>query len=128
MQPSSPKRVTQLLHQWRGGNRAALEELLIEVYDELRRLARRHMRRERDGHTLDTTGLVHEAYLRLATQRRLAPADRREFFNATVTVNNVEIRSFPYLLFARAFGMRPFHLFVAEPESGVGARAAGPAR
>jgi LemA protein len=72
-----------------------------------------------------------ETFLHL--QKRIAEletaiADRREFFNATVTVNNVEIRSFPYLLFARAFGMRPFHLFVAEPESGVGARAAGPAR
>jgi len=80
MQPSSPKRVTQLLHQWRGGNRAALEELLIEVYDELRRLARRHMRREREGHTLQTTALVHEAFLKLVDQRNVDWQSRGHFF------------------------------------------------
>jgi RNA polymerase sigma factor (TIGR02999 family) len=52
------------------------------LYDDLRRLARQRLRRERDGHTLDTTGLVHEAYLRLQTQRQLAPSDRAQFFAA----------------------------------------------
>ena len=84
MQPSSPKRVTQLLHQWRGGNRAALEELLIEVYDELRRLARRHMRREREGHTLQTTALVHEAFLRLA-DADVPWQDRAHFFSVAAS-------------------------------------------
>jgi RNA polymerase sigma factor (TIGR02999 family) len=84
MQPSSPKRVTQLLHQWRGGNRAALEELLVEVYDELRRLARRHMRRERDGHTLQTTALVHEAFLRLA-DADVPWQDRAHFFSVAAS-------------------------------------------
>jgi len=79
MDPSSPKRVTQLLHEWRGGNRAALEQLLVEVYDELRRLARRHMRRERAGHTLQTTALVHEAFLRLADSD-VPWQDRAHFF------------------------------------------------
>ncbi|MFI5006840.1 MAG: sigma-70 family RNA polymerase sigma factor [Solirubrobacterales bacterium] len=80
MLPSSPKRVTQLLHEWRGGNRAALEELLVEVYDELRRLARRHMRRERPDHTLQTTALVHEAFLRLA-DADVPWQDRAHFFS-----------------------------------------------
>ena len=79
MDPSTPKRVTQLLHEWRGGNRAALEPLLVEVYDELRRLARRHMRRERAGHTLQTTALVHEAFLRLADSD-VPWQDRAHFF------------------------------------------------
>jgi LemA protein len=69
----------------------------------------------------------------LHLQRRIAEleaaiADRREFFNATVTVNNVEIRQFPYLLFARAFGLRSFHVFAAERAAGVAARAAGTGR
>jgi RNA polymerase sigma factor (TIGR02999 family) len=57
--------VTQLLKDWRGGDAEALGRLLPHVYDELRRLARRHMRGERGDHTLQTTGLVHEAYVRL---------------------------------------------------------------
>lgn len=66
MAPSHPPPVTQLLLAWRGGDAQALEELMPLVYEELRRLAARHMRAERHGHTLQTTGLVHEAYLRLA--------------------------------------------------------------
>ena len=76
---SSPKRVTQLLHEWRGGDGAARDELLGVVYQELRRLARRHMRRERAGHTLQTTALVHEAFLRLADSD-VPWQDRAHFF------------------------------------------------
>ena len=63
----SPDRqdVTRLLQQWRGGNHAALDELMPVVYDELRRLAKRCLYSERPGHTLRATALVHEAYLRL---------------------------------------------------------------
>jgi hypothetical protein len=62
----SPHRVTQLLAQWSHGDEAALAELTPLVYDELRRLAHRHMEGQRPGHTLQTTALVNEAYLRLA--------------------------------------------------------------
>jgi RNA polymerase sigma factor (TIGR02999 family) len=72
--------VTQLLQAWREGSGAARDELLTEVYDELRRLARRHMRRERSGHTLQTTALVHEAFLRLAGAE-VPWQDRAHFFS-----------------------------------------------
>jgi DNA-directed RNA polymerase specialized sigma24 family protein len=61
---STPGPVTQLLVAWTNGNRAALEELIPAVYPELRRIAGRYLRRERVGHTLQPTALVHEAYVR----------------------------------------------------------------
>jgi ECF sigma factor len=64
----SQHRVTQLLEQWSHGDDAALAELTPLVYDELRRLAHRHMEGERPDHTLQTTALINEAYLRLADQ------------------------------------------------------------
>lgn len=61
--------ITQLLRDWSRGDRSALEALTPLVYDELRRLAASYMRRERAGHTLQNTALVHEAYVRLVDQR-----------------------------------------------------------
>jgi RNA polymerase sigma factor (TIGR02999 family) len=58
--------VTGLLHRWREGDQSAFQDLLPLVYAELRRLAQRYLRRERPGHTLQPTALVHEAYLRMA--------------------------------------------------------------
>ena len=63
-----PQDVTQLLVIWRGGNKEALDNLLPLLHDELRRLARHYMSRERVGHTLQTNSLVNEAYLRLVNQ------------------------------------------------------------
>ncbi len=60
--------VTRLLVQWTEGNQQAMEQLLPLVYDELRRLARSYLQRERPGHTLQSTALVHEAYMRLVDQ------------------------------------------------------------
>jgi RNA polymerase sigma factor (TIGR02999 family) len=60
--------VTRLLVEWTDGNQGALEALLPLVYDELRRLARGYLQRERPGHTLQSTALVHEAYMRLVDQ------------------------------------------------------------
>ncbi|HEV2845849.1 MAG TPA: ECF-type sigma factor, partial [Thermoanaerobaculia bacterium] len=57
--------VTQLLQNWSSGNRRAAEEVLPLVYQELRRIASRQLRNERDDHTLEATALVHEAYMRL---------------------------------------------------------------
>ena len=57
--------ITQLLHAWSAGDERALDQLMPLVYAELRRLAQRYMRHERPGHTLQTTALVNEAYLRL---------------------------------------------------------------
>jgi RNA polymerase sigma-70 factor, ECF subfamily len=75
-----PADITELLLAWGRGDRAALEDLMPVVYDELRRLAHRHLRREHEGHTLETTSLVHEAYLRLVNQARTEVATRAHFF------------------------------------------------
>lgn len=72
--------VTQLLLDWSGGNRDVLDRLMPVVYDELRRLAHQHLRRERSGHTLQTTALVHEAYLNLIKQDRARWQNRAHFF------------------------------------------------
>jgi RNA polymerase sigma factor (TIGR02999 family) len=71
--------VTQLLLAWRQGDAAAPELLFSRVYHELHRIAHRHLGGERDGHTLETTGLVHEAYLRLVDQNRTQWLDRGHF-------------------------------------------------
>ena len=72
--------VTQLLIQLTGGDRAVLEDLLPVVYDELRRLAASYLRRERPGHTLQPTALVHEAYMRLVDQTQVNWQNRAQFF------------------------------------------------
>jgi RNA polymerase sigma factor (TIGR02999 family) len=72
--------VTSLLLDWRGGDVAALERLIPLVYDELRRVARAHLRREPADRTLQTTALVHEAYLRLVNLKELTLHDRTHFF------------------------------------------------
>jgi RNA polymerase sigma factor (TIGR02999 family) len=80
MPASVPEGVTQLLLQWRGGDASALDRLIPLVYRQLRTLARQCLRRERDDHTLDTTGLVNEAYLRLVQSSRVQWQDRAHFF------------------------------------------------
>jgi len=77
----TPKTVTQLLVDWGNGNQAALELLMPLVYEELHRLARRHIGRERPGHTLQTSALVNEAYLRLVDQRNAHWQNRAHFFS-----------------------------------------------
>ena len=64
----STEQVTELLIDWNNGNPAALDQLMPMVYDELHRIARRHLRREAPGHTLQTSALVNEAYMRLIDQ------------------------------------------------------------
>ncbi|MGH9935201.1 MAG: sigma-70 family RNA polymerase sigma factor [Blastocatellia bacterium] len=76
----SEKEVTRLLVAWSDGDQAALEQLAPLVYSELRRLARRHLGRERQGHTLQTTALVHEAYIRLIDQQEVRWQNRAHFF------------------------------------------------
>jgi len=76
----SPHRVTQLLQQWSRGDNAALTELTPLVYEELRRLAHHYMQRERPNHTLQTTALVNEAYLRLTDQTNPNWQSRAHFF------------------------------------------------
>lgn len=75
-----PSPVTELLHDWHGGNEAARDRLIALVYADLRRLAGGQLARERGGHTLQPTALVHEAYLRLADHKRLDWQGRTHFF------------------------------------------------
>lgn len=72
--------VTRLLGELRAGRAAAIEEVLPLVYDELRAIAARHMRRERPGHTLQPTALVHDVFLKLVDQTRVQWQDRAHFF------------------------------------------------
>jgi len=80
MMDPQPQEVTQLLLDWGQGDQAALDKLIPLVYQELRRLAQRHMRRENPGHTLQTTALVHEAYVRLIDQKNVRWQNRAHFF------------------------------------------------
>jgi RNA polymerase sigma factor (TIGR02999 family) len=77
---SPPSQVTQLLVNWGQGDSQSLEALIPLVYDELRRQARRYLRRERPDHTLQSTALVHEAYVRLVDQRQANWRNRSQFF------------------------------------------------
>jgi RNA polymerase sigma factor (TIGR02999 family) len=78
--PELKGEVTQLLRQWSGGDEQARDQLMPVVYKELQRLAHYHLRRESTGHTLQTTALVHEVYLRLCGQHELKWEDRAHFF------------------------------------------------
>lgn len=74
--------ITQALGALRDGVPGALDRLVPLLYNDLRRLARARLRNERDGHTLGTTALAHEAFMRLSSQRMLRPQDRQAFFAA----------------------------------------------
>src|SRR5438132_6092631 len=75
-----PDSITGLLLKWSGGDPAALEKLMPLVYNELRRLAARYLRRERANHSLQPTALVNEAYLRLVDQQKVEWQNRAQFF------------------------------------------------
>jgi RNA polymerase sigma factor (TIGR02999 family) len=77
---SDPAPITRLLQEWSAGEDEALERLVPLVYKELRRLARHHMGRERQGHTLQPTALVSEAFLRLLGIKQVVWQDREHFF------------------------------------------------
>ncbi|MEO8052750.1 MAG: sigma-70 family RNA polymerase sigma factor [Acidobacteriota bacterium] len=78
--PPKTQEITVLLRAWSAGDGAALDRLTPLVYDELRRMARRYMRNERAGNTLQTTALVNEAYLRLIDVKNVSWSDRVHFF------------------------------------------------
>jgi RNA polymerase sigma factor (TIGR02999 family) len=92
------KEITQLLIAWNEGDQRARDELTPLIYDELRRLARGYLRRERPGHTLQPTALVHEAFLRLIDQSRVNWQNRAHFFGAAarlmrqILINHAEAR------------------------------------
>jgi len=77
---SSSLQITQLLKKWSEGNQEILDKLMPLVYEELRRQASRYLRRERSNHTLQTTALIHEAYLKLVDQKEVEWQSRAHFF------------------------------------------------
>lgn len=85
-QTISPNEISCLLHAWSDGNSNALNELLPLVYDELRRQARRFLRKERPNHTLQSTALIHEAYLNLVEQNQIKWQNREHFFAISANV------------------------------------------
>jgi RNA polymerase sigma-70 factor (ECF subfamily) len=82
----SQQDVTELLLEWQQGDKCALDKLTPLVYDELRRIAHRYVQRECDGHTLQTTALVNEAYVRLVGGQRIEWQNRAHFFAVTAQV------------------------------------------
>ena len=80
MEDNPEHEITALLLKWRGGDPAALDQLFPHVYDALREIARRQLGHERPGHTLSTTALVHETYLKLVDHVRVDWTDRAHFF------------------------------------------------
>ncbi|MGH9970664.1 MAG: sigma-70 family RNA polymerase sigma factor [Pyrinomonadaceae bacterium] len=81
-----PQEISQLLAEWSDGNQAVVDRLYPLVYDELRRMAHRYMNRERKGHTLQTTALINEAYLRLVEQRNVNWKNRAHFFGISAQI------------------------------------------
>jgi len=81
-----PKSLSELLATWPAGDPQRIEMLLPQAYEELRELAHRYLRDERPGHTLQTTALVHEAYLRLAHEDRLKFENERQFFGLAALI------------------------------------------
>jgi RNA polymerase sigma factor (TIGR02999 family) len=86
MAQASPEEVTGLLLAWSDGEQTALEKLMPLVYAELHRLAKRYMRREHAGHTLQTSALVNEAYLRLIDARSVRWQNRAHFFAVSAQI------------------------------------------
>ena len=80
------QQITALLKAWSGGDERARDQLFPAVYEELRRMARRYMRRESPGHTLQTTALVNEAYLRLVDATSVSWQDRAHFFAVSAQI------------------------------------------
>lgn len=76
----SPHHITQLLKDWSNGDHSAGDQLMILVYGELHRMAHQHMRKERPGHTLQTSALVNQAYVRLVDQKNVQWQNRAHFF------------------------------------------------
>jgi RNA polymerase sigma-70 factor (ECF subfamily) len=86
MNDAVQEQVTEILHDWSGGDAGAAERLMPLVYDELRRQARNYLFRERGSHTLQPTALVHEAFLRLVDQTRVDWKNRSHFYGMAATM------------------------------------------
>jgi len=112
MTPAAPNEVTQLLRAWSDGQQEALQRLMPLVYEELHRLARHYMSRERSGHILQTTALVNEAFLRLVDARHVNWQNRAHFFAISASLMRRILVDFArtYQSQKRGAGVRPVSL------------------
>jgi RNA polymerase sigma factor (TIGR02999 family) len=112
MTPPASNEVTQLLRAWSDGQQEALERLMPLVYDELHRLARHYMSRERSGHILQTSALVNEAFLRLVDARHVNWQNRAHFFAISASLMRRILVDFArtYQSQKRGAGVRPVSL------------------
>lgn len=116
--------ITRLLAVWSRGDPQAAERLFPLVYDHLHRQARRFMARERPGHTLQPTALVHEAYLRLAGQSRMSWRDRQHFYAlAAIAMRRVLLNFARARQTAKRGGEPPVRLLVEPPPMSAGRAA-----
>ena len=119
--PANPSdgEVTALLLRWQEGDRSALDRLLPLVYDQLHHLADRQLRRERQGHTLQPTAVVHETYLRLVDQKRATWQSRAQFFAvAAGMMRRVLVDHARGRRAAKRGGLAP-HLAIDEVDAGI---------
>jgi RNA polymerase sigma-70 factor (ECF subfamily) len=121
--PPAPD-VTGLLLAWTDGDPTALDQLMPQVYPELRRLAHRYMRGERPGHPLQTTALIHEAYLRLVDARRVRWQNRTHFFAVSAQVMRRILVDMARARQARRRGGTAAHISLRDGLAGF--RARGP--
>jgi len=124
MNQASPEEITVLLRAWSDGDQSALEKLIPLVYAELHRLARRYMGREHAGHTLQTSALVNEAYLRLVDTRGMRWQNRTHFFAVSAKIMRRILVDFARASqnLKRGGGARPVSLdeaLIVSPECGA---------
>ena len=108
--------ITQLLAKWSSGDKAALDELVPLVYDELRKLAASYLRRKPDNNTLQATALVHEAYVRLADQRGTSMEHRAQFFGLAAKIMRDILVDHARMRGAAKRGGRQLRLSLTEAE------------
>jgi RNA polymerase sigma factor (TIGR02999 family) len=110
------KQVTELLIQWSDGDQNALDDLMPIVYDELRRMARGHMNRQDSGHTMQTTELIHEAYLKLAGNEEKDWKNRAHFFGVASKAMRHIIVDYARLKSSQKRGGNPNRITFVENE------------
>ncbi len=122
---SEPKNseITQILHDWNDGNADAQSKLLPFVYDELKRQARFLMSRERAGHTLQPTALVHEAFLKLSEQTGIEWQNRSHFYGFASRMMRQILVDHARLHAAAKRGSRPIHFSLDDVQIPIEARA-----
>lgn len=114
--PRPDQSITQLLVRWGGGDKAALDELIPLVYNELRQQAASYLRRQAGPHTIQATALVHEAYFRLADQASISMEHRAQFFGLAAKIMRDILVDHARKRLAAKRGGRQLHLSLTEAE------------